>query len=221
MNTLKGDAKEGDFFHFLNLLAETDIVLDIGANIGIMSVHLSRKVPQGHVHAFEPIPQNFEILTRITEKFEIKNITLNNCALGDEEKQIEMVLPIVSSVKMQGLSHVVHDSIQEFNEGEIINTDCKILDKLFENTVINAIKIDVENFEYFVLKGGRKLLEKNHPIIYIELWDNENRTKCFELVKQLGYSIKVVISDRLVNYDSIVHNKQNFILTVTQTPQTS
>ena len=122
IRTLKGDSKEGDFFHFLNLLKENDTVLDIGANIGIMSVHLSEKVKSGHVHAFEPIPQNFEVLERIVTKFNLSNITLHNYALGDEEKQIEMVLPVVSSVKMQGLSHVVHESIEEFNDGEIIRT---------------------------------------------------------------------------------------------------
>jgi ubiquinone/menaquinone biosynthesis C-methylase UbiE len=54
--TLRFDRKENDFFYFLRLLPENAIVLDIGANIGIMSVHLCKNVKKGMVYAFEPIP---------------------------------------------------------------------------------------------------------------------------------------------------------------------
>ena len=46
---------------------------------------------------------------------------------------------------------------------------------------IGAIKMDVENFEYFVLEGGKELIKKHKPIIYTELWENQNREKCFQL----------------------------------------
>ena len=74
-----------------------------------------------------------------------------------------------------------------------------------------AIKIDVENFEYFVLKGGEKIIANNKPVIYMELWDNENRNKCFTLLKNLGYLIYIVQKKQLVEYDAKMHNKQNFI----------
>jgi hypothetical protein len=76
---------------------------------------------------------------------------------------------------------------------------------------IQAIKIDVENFEYYALKGGKRILTDNKPIIYAELWDNENRTKCFELLTDLGYTTHVVENEELVHFESDKHIKQNFI----------
>ena len=70
--------------------------------------------------------------------------------------------------------------------------------------------MDVENYEFFVLDGARQLLQNHKPIIYIELWENENRYKCFDLVKELGYTIKVLVNNSLVNYDANVHTTQNF-----------
>ncbi len=58
--------------------------------------------------------------------------------------------------------------------------------------------MDVENFEYFVLEGGKELLKKHNPIIYTELWENENREKCFQLIKELDYEIKVLNDNNLV-----------------------
>ncbi len=41
-----------------------DIVFDVGANVGLFAIHLTRSVPGVRVHAFEPIPPLFEALTR-------------------------------------------------------------------------------------------------------------------------------------------------------------
>lgn len=212
IRTLQKDSNEKDFFHFLNLLYDgKGDVLDIGANIGIMTVHLAHKLPNSTIHAFEPIPDNIAVFKRIIEKFNLKKIKLHTLAVGDSKGTVKMVLPNQGKTKMQGLSHVKHDSIQEWNEGEEFEVEINKLDNLLNGQLIQAIKIDIENFEYFALKGGVRILNDNKPIIYAELWDNENRFKCFELLKDLGYSVQVVENDKLVDFESEKHNKQNFI----------
>ena len=188
------------------------VTLDIGANIGIMTVYLAKKAPKGQVYAYEPIPANFKILEKITQLFKLKNAQLFKHALGDEDKEIEMVLPIEDSVKLQGLGHVIHDTIEDFNEGEHFKTiSCQLdsLDYLMSKN-ISGIKIDVENFEYFVFKGGENLIKKNKPIIYCELWENENRTRCFNLLSSLGYEIKILHKHSLIPFDTDTHKALNF-----------
>ena len=75
---------------------------------------------------------------------------------------------------------------------------------------ITAIKIDVENFEYFALKGGENLLSKNKPIIYCELWDNENRKRCISFLNNLGYSAFVLYKSELVPIEKAAIEKHNF-----------
>jgi len=74
--------------------------------------------------------------------------------------------------------------------------------------------MDIENFEYFALKGGEQLLKKNHPVVYLELWENANRTQCFDLLTSLGYSPFVNENNNLVAFDPLKHKKQNFIFKV-------
>ena len=211
IKTLRRDRKEGDFIHFLSMLGPQDTVLDIGANIGIMTVHLARQCAQGTVHAIEPIPENFHALGRIVKRFQLSNVKLHQFALGEKKGELEMVMPEVSNVKMQGLSHVVHDSITEFNEGSRYKVPVHKLDDLDELTKgVRGIKIDVENFEYFVFKGGAKMLQRERPIVYCELWANENRELCFKLFRELGYEIKVLESGALVSFDPEQHHNQNF-----------
>lgn len=211
IRTLKNDKKEGDFFHFLSLLPVDAKVLDIGANVGIMTALLAKHCKAGEIHAIEPIPENFEALSRICRHFDFTNVRLHQFALGAEEGKLEMVMPKVQNVKMQGLSHVVHDSIPDFNEGERYVVPQYRLDQLTEVvTGMQAIKMDVENFEYFVLKGGEQALREFKPLIYCELWDNENRAKCFELLRSIGYAVQVLQAGQLVPFDPAQHTNQNF-----------
>jgi FkbM family methyltransferase len=211
IRTLKNDKKEGDFFHFLSMLPPDAKVLDIGANVGIMTALLAKHCPTGEIHAIEPIPENFEALSRICRHFDFTNVRLHQMALGEEEGTLEMVMPEVQNVKMQGLSHVVHESIPDYNEGRRYSVPQHRLDQLAEVVDgMQAIKMDVENFEYFVLKGGEAALRKFKPLIYCELWDNENRAKCFQLLVSIGYAIHVLQDGKLVEFDPKLHTNQNF-----------
>jgi FkbM family methyltransferase len=210
--TITNDKAEGDFSHFLSFIKPGSNVLDIGANIGIMTVNLAQKASAGKVYAFEPMPDNISTLKRVISFHKLNNVQLFECALGNETKQTEMVLPVVSAVKMQGLAHVIDKSITEFNEGITFTVPQYRLDDLPElkGVSIDAIKIDVENFEYQVFLGARHLIEAHKPSIYCELWDNENRKNCFELIDQLGYRIYVLSHKQLELFDAAKHRTQNF-----------
>lgn len=209
--TLKFDKKESDFFTFLKMVPDEGIILDIGANLGIMTWHLLRHFKKARIWAFEPIPDNLKVLKRMLKTKSKERYKLFEMALGSERGQINMVLPEVENVRMQGLSHVVHDSIDDFNEGRQYKVKMDTLDNLVPRTeVVSGIKLDVENFEYFVLKGGQNLLERDHPVIYTELWENENRYKCFEFLGSLGYSAKVCREGAIVDFNKEHFTGQNF-----------
>ena len=217
IKTLRSDKHEKDFLYFLGLISPGGIVLDIGANIGIMTVYLARKIKDATIFAFEPIPHNIKVLERVISHYKLKNVTVCKHALGNEDGEIEMVMPVIDLVKMQGLSHVVHKSIPDNNSGERFKIPVKKIDSISEimngPKPVTAIKMDVENFENFVLDGAKELMKKYKPVIYCELWDNENRYKCFELVKSMGYEIKMLVKGELVVYATEVakaHPTQNF-----------
>jgi FkbM family methyltransferase len=212
IRTLRSDKKENDFFAFLSLLQDgRGDVLDIGANLGIMTVHLAKTLPNTTIHAFEPMPANVSILKRIIAKFNLNKTKLHEVAVGNETGKAKMILPLNKNTVMQGLSHVKHETITEWNEGKEVEVPLDKLDNLLNGERIQGIKIDVENFEYFALKGAQRILETNHPVIYAELWDNANRANCFDFLKGLNYAIFVNENSSLVPFDPQKHRTQNFI----------
>ncbi|MDG1915588.1 MAG: FkbM family methyltransferase [Crocinitomix sp.] len=211
IRTLKNDAKEKDFFAFMDAIDQEGAIMDVGANIGIMTYHLATRFNDRKIFAVEPMPNNFAILKQIVEKNKLTNVELIPSAVGDEKALLKMVLPLNGKVKMQGLAHVVHDSIDEWNEGEQIDVNCELLDDIADGEKIAGIKMDIENFEYFALKGASDLLKKDKPVVYLELWENENRDKCFEFLRSLNYQAFIQSENGLIPFDPASHKKQNFI----------
>lgn len=216
VKTLHSDNRERDFFAFLALLPSDGIVLDIGANLGFITAHLAQKVNKGSVVAFEPMPDNLDGLNYVIRKFHLENVKVEDFALGDHDGEVEMVLPVQGKAKQQGLSHIVHDDLKDHNEGIRFKVPVKKLDSLpylFSSGVkVTGIKMDVENFEHFVLAGANKLVHTHQPLIYVELWDNENRTKCFEILRNWSYTVAVNVDGRHVPYVPSQHQGRiNFL----------
>ncbi|NOQ75341.1 MAG: FkbM family methyltransferase [Crocinitomix sp.] len=208
---MKNDAKEKDFFAFMDAIEKDGAIMDVGANIGIMTYHLATRFKDRKILAIEPMPDNFSILKQIVDKNKLDNVVLVPSAVGDEKAVLKMVLPLNGKVKMQGLAHVVHDSIDEWNEGEQIDVNCERLDDIANGEKIAGIKMDIENFEYFALKGAVDLLKRDKPVVYLELWENENRDKCFEFLRSLNYQAFIQTDNGLIPFDPASHQKQNFI----------
>ena len=211
---LRWDKNEKDFFHFLELIPDGGTILDLGANIGVTSYHLSKKKPGSKILSFEPLTLNMETLKRIKKRFKLANVFEYQVAVGERSGTLEMVMPVINNVPMHGLSHVVHEENTENNTGLKYNVPVVCLDDFpelqkFEKPV-TAIKMDVENFEFFVLKGAEHLIAENQPIIYCELWENNNRKKCIDLLNNLGYSALVLQKKELVPIEHATVEKHNF-----------
>lgn len=216
--TLKYNKKESDFLHFLSLLPDHSIVLDIGANIGVMSTHIARKLPGSQVFSFEPVPDNLNALHRLLKFFKLTNVRVFEMALGNYDGTAEIILPEHRNVKFQGLSHIEGVEGAEGDKGIKYKVPIYKLDTVEELKTpamrVSGIKIDVENYEYCVLEGAKNLIKTYKPIIYAELWDNQNRINCMNLLKDIGYSIFVLDNGLLVKFEANKHQTQNFFFQV-------
>jgi FkbM family methyltransferase len=212
IRTLRSDKNEKNIFVFISELKGDGIVLDIGANIGIMTGVLANTTNR-YIHAFEPLPLNYTILEKIIRKLKIQNrVTVHKIALGNYSGFCEMVLPIVHNVKMHGLSHVIDPSITEFNTGQkATQIPIDKLDNIVNDEKIAGMKIDVENFEFEVLKGAHSILTSQKPVLYIELWDNENRRNCFSYLRELDYTSYAVQHDQLIPFEGNISDSQTFV----------
>lgn len=208
------DKEEEDFFYFLNMIKEDDNILDIGANVGVMTSLLARKAVKGRVFSFEPVPVTFKILQRMVNRNKLKNVKIYNAAVGNENTIVHMNIPVFNGLESDVGSYVMQD-IYYFNNTNVVKVDVNqiTIDTFNElkGVKINAIKIDIENYEYYALAGAGKLLREQRPIVFSEIWyGSENQKNVFELMAELDYSILIFNGKSLLPFNPAEHNKLNY-----------
>lgn len=180
-------------------------VLDVGAGIGMTCVHLARALPGRRVHAFEPHPSNRRVLDKVLRTTRTRDVFVHGVAAGDQEGSAEMVMPMRNGRALFGLAHVVHESIPDYNEGATVPVRVVALDDYLRAVGVRrvaGIKIDVENFEYYALRGCRATLARDRPAILCELWGNDHRARVIELLEGLGYVCFVREGGRFARFDA-------------------
>jgi FkbM family methyltransferase len=190
------------------------IILDIGSNIGVTAVPLAKKVSAGRVFCFEPLSLHVRVHRKIIRHFRIRNIEIFETALGEENGHLTMVMPEFYHVKFQGFSHVVENEDHR-KKGKLFDVPVQRLDDnrtIQDLRAIHAIKIDVENFEFHVLKGAENIIKRHKPLIFCELWDDDKKIKTISyLTLQLGYRVMVFENNQLVDLNGQSHSNYFFI----------
>jgi FkbM family methyltransferase len=155
-----------EMLFMLHLLRENDIFCDIGANIGSYTV-LASKVIGATTYAFEPVPETFNSLKTnlFLNKIESKVFAFNH-GLGEHNETLKF------SINQDTINHVLTENEQVIGQ----DIEIKKLDDVLKDEIPLLIKIDVEGFEYFVLKGSQNILEKSSlKSIILEMNDETKR----------------------------------------------
>jgi FkbM family methyltransferase len=159
---------ENQIMNYKNLLENKDI-LDIGSNIGLISLAICKNLKYKSIHLFEPNPFYFNYSKNILKNYE--NIFYNNFGVGNINE--EKILYSCKNDNIGWNTFLDKDPLQQ--NGFINNMDhylCKIikLDDYYKNiNNIDFIKIDVEGYEAFVIEGSFELIKKFKPYIYVEV----------------------------------------------------
>jgi FkbM family methyltransferase len=143
------------------LVRPGDTVCDIGANIGIVTLLLSRLVgKQGKVLAFEPNPVCWDALQAAIERNQMTNATALPFALGATSEERTLSIPADNSGAASLNERTVRTS------GKTTRVSVRTLDDILAEHNIQSvrfIKLDVEGFESEVFKGSTHVLDKLRP----------------------------------------------------------
>lgn len=169
--------------------------IDIGANVGLVSVPLGCMVRDCKGIAVEPIERNVNALARnLALNSLTSNISVFPVALGDNVGTVQMSRDH-NYGGSTGNAKVVTAAKTSTSNNEV---SVQLLDNVWSESgapIVSFIKIDVEGYEYQVLSGGLELVRTCRPVIYGEFHS--------KLMPQFGYDFCDVL--RLFEqYDYVV-----------------
>lgn len=143
----------------LHFLKEKDLFLDIGSNVGHYSLLVSG-VRKCKSISIEPVPKTYMQLIRQIELNQLSNL-IETRNIGISNKKGELYFSNDRGTMDKIVSKEYKNSVK---------IKVSSLDEIITDLIPIAMKIDVEGYEKFVLKGAEKLLKnKKLKIVILEL----------------------------------------------------
>jgi FkbM family methyltransferase len=209
------DAYEAPTSRTIALLAgQAKVFLDVGSNIGIYSVYVGVKFPDVKTFAFEPVPGIWEKNCAFHRANGLPENTVHNNALSDSEGERTIYMPVFTDAVEEEQTATLNAVSWQAHEKQVeaIQIRCLTLDAFVTaNPLPNGpccLKVDVENHEAAVLRGGEKFIAARRPWIVCEIlpceeFDPATKTKrnnnraTLALVQELGYVPFAITGDGL------------------------
>jgi len=168
-------------------------ILEVGANIGYYAL-LETKLagPSGHLYAIEPSPYNFGLLKKNVSLNDIRNAYLYQVAFGEKRGKSTFYVydrsNLSSFIKREDMGMEVQE----------VEVEITTLDDFLRLKEVDFIRMDVEGYEFEILRGGQvALAHPNKPkIFFIEVHSELLYTKgssaraIVELLGGFGYAVR-------------------------------
>lgn len=222
--SLGGNPEQEDFDYITSFLNPGDVVLDIGANVGLVSISLLKSQPNVEkIYTFEPLPDTYE---KMKQNLELngnpEKIHPVNVGMSDNAGTFDFYLPgenEAASMQPNMDEFYMQESVDGHYTGvkKMDKVECKVTtldDYVAENNIdrVNFIKIDVEGNEKNVLLGGRAILKKYHPVVYCEMLRKHaarfgyHPNEIIEYMKSLDYKCYTLHDGRLIPFTEMTED---------------
>ena len=204
---------EADNFNFLKQHCRpNDIILDIGAHIGLFAVVAAKiSSPHGKVYAFEPAPSTNALLRQ--------TIVLNNMQLNIEShseamgKENGKTIFYVSDDKADNSNSLV--SYKEDRKLHGIDVNIVTIDGFVKTknlTKVNFMKIDVEGAEYDAIRGAAATFKNLRPYCILAIHPEpiaakgDNAGDIYDFIFSLDY--KITFENKELTREELCNNKE-------------
>jgi FkbM family methyltransferase len=169
---------EEAFLEHIRDLGRKGVYLDVGAHLGTHTVWFARLCRSTRVYAFEPVGRFAEVVRRnIAANNLERKVILHRMGLSDQPGRASNVL---SPEHQMGFMAEPATVTEDFPVGR--------LDDLRFRRRVAVIKLDVEGMEAAVLRGARRILARDRPVIYTEVHNGARAVEIANLLAPYGYA---------------------------------
>jgi FkbM family methyltransferase len=178
-------------------LSSGAVLLDVGAHLGYYSIKGAVKVGKsGQVVAFEPNPKTLKLLRDNVAASHAANVIIEPIACTDREQMLTLYEGAEDNTGTASLSreNAKYFTISPPKEFSVRGRSIDDVVRELALQRVDAVKVDVEGAEFYVLRGAKETLRRFHPALVVEIVPRQlaaMQTKVEDvasLLKEIGYN---------------------------------
>ena len=139
-------------------------VIDVGANVGDTIAVLKSTVDMP-VIGIEGDDISFQFLEKNVAQF--SNVSIVKTFLGEKSQQTKV------NIEKSGWNNTIKPDITGSQQIQFKSLDDVISEGGFVESEVKLLKVDVEGFDTIVLRGAKRIIQKNKPVLFFE-YNREN-----------------------------------------------
>lgn len=170
------------------LASNKQYILDIGAHTGAYTLAALSANKNGRVFSFEPHFMNYARLNLNLRANGFKTDNAFMLAIGEKSE----ILPFSISTSIDYLSSGGSIGVREGGSTQYVQAVA--IDEFFDSKKfpIQLLKIDVEGYEGNCLRGMKKMLQLDHPIVFFECINTQSGQEVQNILEALGYRFFII-----------------------------
>jgi polyisoprenyl-phosphate glycosyltransferase len=194
------------------LASNSRVIFDVGANIGWYAIQLARTAgADTRVFCFEPVPSTHAKLVRNVGLNELESrIRIFDFGLSDKIGNHEFFLPERSGSAAASARNLHPDElVAQFSVRLDVMDDLVAREQIAR---VDLIKCDVEGAELHVLRGAKQVIERDRPVIFLEMlrkWARHfdyHPNDIILLLRQSGYRCWAVGDGSIREIDAVTED---------------
>lgn len=193
--------KTGLFEPFIPKKKEGTVVVDCGANIGILSYYFSSRFDK--IYAIEPAKEHMDVLKHMLEYNKITNVTPFQFALSMYDKKNENFYHYTNKTmySLYGELDKSPTATGDLRQTEIEKVELKRLDTFFKEQNIehvDLLKMDIEGVEFEVLCGDSftNVADKIDTVVCeVHQYGGRNPNQILDALRLRGFEVSIIPHD--------------------------
>jgi FkbM family methyltransferase len=169
------------------------VMVDIGANIGVVSFDWASRLSRVRIHAYEPHPATFAVLSENVAANHLEpRMTIRRQAVGRQAGTLTLRSMAESSMLTTAYENSTNETADEFTVSGVSLDE--VIERCAADGAVRLVKIDTEGAEADILEGAhRETLGaiEQFVIEYHDIFCSDARVRCEHVLGDVGFKYVV------------------------------